>query len=241
MMDTVLYVVFPYVATVLAVVVGVYRYRQDRYSYSSFSSQFLESRWLFWGSVNWHYAILAVLLAHLLAALFPGLWGKLLSHPFRRLLLEVTGWALGFAAAAGLGALILRRLQDPKLRALTTLKDWLVGGLLFLQVTSGLVVAVRYRWGGLWYVDTAAQWLASLAKLKPDTSAIAPLPALVKAHFLLAFVLVALFPFSRLVHIVSVPFGYLWRPYQLVHWYRRATSDVPRANLHPHEEGGAQR
>ena len=42
----------------VAVAVGVYRYAIDRYSWSSQSSQFLESKALYWGSVSWHYAIL---------------------------------------------------------------------------------------------------------------------------------------------------------------------------------------
>ena len=67
MTDLILFGVFPYVAVALAVAVGSYRYLVDRYSWSSHSSQFLESRLLFWGSVPWHYAILAILLAALVS------------------------------------------------------------------------------------------------------------------------------------------------------------------------------
>lgn len=94
MMDLILFGVFPYVAIALAVAVGFYRYCFDRYSYSSQSSQFLESRALFWGSVPWHYAILLILSAHLLAFLFPSFWGTLLGAPGRLYLLEVSGIAL---------------------------------------------------------------------------------------------------------------------------------------------------
>ena len=66
MLDTVLFIAFPYVAVILATVVGIYRYYSDRFSFSSFSSQFLESRRLFWGSVPWHYGI-AVSYTHLRA------------------------------------------------------------------------------------------------------------------------------------------------------------------------------
>ncbi len=41
MLDTALFGAFPYVSVALAVVVGIYRHRRDRFSYSSFSSQFL--------------------------------------------------------------------------------------------------------------------------------------------------------------------------------------------------------
>jgi nitrate reductase gamma subunit len=50
---------------------------------------------------------------------------------------------------------------------------------------------------------------------------LAVLPAVVKLHAVNAFFLVAIFPFSRLVHVVSVPLSYLARPYQVVIWNRR--------------------
>src|SRR4030066_251708 len=72
MLDTVLFAAFPYVAVVLAVVGGIVRYFTDRFSFSSHSSQFLENRVLFWGSVSWHYGIIFVLLAHIGALAFSG-------------------------------------------------------------------------------------------------------------------------------------------------------------------------
>ena len=76
MSDTILFVAFPYVAVVLAIWGGVHRYRHDRFSYSTLSSQLLENRSLFWGSVPWHYGIVIVLLAHLLGFLVPGMWAQ---------------------------------------------------------------------------------------------------------------------------------------------------------------------
>jgi nitrate reductase gamma subunit len=40
-------------------------------------------------------------------------------------------------------------------------------------------------------------------------------------HAVMAFVLVAIFPFSRLVHVISVPLTYLGRPYQVLIRYRQ--------------------
>ena len=94
MFNTVLFVVFPYVAVVIAVVVGIYRYRNSRYTYSSLSSQFLENRTLFWGSAPWHYGVILILTAHGLALLFPKLWGDLLSDQIRLYVLEISGLAL---------------------------------------------------------------------------------------------------------------------------------------------------
>ena len=80
-----------------------------------------------------------------------------------------------------------------------------------------------YRWGGLWYLHTATPWLLSLFTFSPQIDMVVNLPIIIQLHFLNAFVLVALFPFSRLVHMLPYPITYLWRPYQVVVWNRGRT------------------
>jgi nitrate reductase gamma subunit len=220
MRDLILFGVFPYVAVALAVGAGLYRYFIDRYSWSSQSSQFLENRTLFWGSVPWHYAILIILLAHLVAFLFPTAWGALMGRPLRLYLLEVTGMALGVSTVIAVALLIVRRATNARVSAVTSVIDWVVLASLLLQVVTGVYIAFTLRWGSVWYLHTATPWLWSLVKLDPQVQYLAVLPGVVKVHAFNAFVLLALFPFSRLVHIVSVPLTYLTRPYQVVTWYR---------------------
>ncbi len=222
MNNEILFVVFPYVATVLCVLGGIYRYTSDRFSYSSFSSQFLENRLEFWGAVPWHYGILAILMAHLLALLFPGGWAVLLAAPARLYALEVSGLALAVITILGLALLIVRRASNPRVRAVTTALDWVLLAALLAQVCLGFWVALFYRWGSDWYVRTAVPWLLSLVTLNPSIENVTVLPWVVKLHLLGGFVIIGLFPFTRLVHLVTVPIGYLWRPYQVVIWNRRA-------------------
>lgn len=231
MTDTLLFAAFPYVAVVLAVVVTIYRYYTDRYSYSSFSSQFLESRTLFWGSVPWHFGVLIILLAHLVAVLIPDVWARLIADPSRLYTLEVVGLALALAALGGLVLLFLRRIFNRRIFAVSSTMDWVLLAVLLVQVALGFWVALFFRWGSDWYLHTAVPWLQSLAKLDPETQFVTSLPWVVKLHMLGGFLLLALFPFTRLVHLVTVPVTYLWRPYQVVVWNRRRTG--------PHE-GTAQ-
>jgi len=229
MTDILLFVVLPYVAVVLAIVGSIYRYFANRFSYSSLSSQFLENQRLFLGSIPWHYGILAILLAHLLAVLFPGLWASLLGAPVRLYVLEVTGMALAAAALVALALLLVRRLGSSRLKVVTTPMDWVLLGGLLVQVGLGLGVAVFYRWGSAWYLDTAVPWLVSLAKLNPQVQQMAVLPLLVKLHALFAFALLGILPFTRLVHMFTVPVAYLWRPFQVVIWNRRPPRPAPTA------------
>ena len=218
MLNTFLFVIFPYIALLLAIIVGVYRYAIDRYSYSSFSSQFLEKQQLFWGSIHFHYGIIFILTAHIVAALFPSFWRKLLGTSFRLYFLEITGFILGLFVIAGLVILMYRRIQNAKVRTVTTPFDWLLLIVLLLQAISGVYIALFYRWGGAWYVNIAVPWLKSLVELNPQLSHIQSLPWMVKFHVANAFIVLIIFPFTRLVHFISLPLGYLWRPPQVVIW-----------------------
>jgi nitrate reductase gamma subunit len=220
-MDIVLFAVFPYVAVATAIAAGWWRYGRSRFSYSSMSSQLLENRALFWGSVPWHYGITLILLAHLIAWLLPGATLFVLGRGVRLAVIETVGLALALYAAVGLGILMVRRLPPVSRASASTSKmDWIVLVFLAVQVVTGLLVALFNRWGSVWYVHAAAPWLWSLLKLQPDVRAVAVLPALVQLHFLVGFLLILLFPMSRLVHIAVPPIGYLWRPYQVVIWRR---------------------
>ena len=220
-MTVMFFVVLPYLALVLAIGVGAYRAYARPFSYSSLSSQLLENRKLYWGSVPWHWGITLVLLAHLGAGLFPGLAHAILGNRVRLLVLECTGIGLSALALLGLLVLIARRMGYSALpRSVTSIMDGLVLALLLVQVASGLAVALFNRWGGLWYLHTAVPWFWSLVSLHPDSSSVASLPALVLFHFAVGFLLILVFPFSRLVHIIKFPLQYLWRSYQRVIWYR---------------------
>lgn len=222
MWNTVLFSVIPYVAVALAVVGGIWRYRADRFSYSSQSSQFLESKALFWGSVSWHYGILLILGAHVIAVLLWTVWGALVNDQGRLLVLEVVGLAVSLLSLAGLAVLTTRRLAVPRVRSVTSPMDWVLLVVLAVQVATGIWMSLAYRWGSEWYVHTSVPWLHSLVKLNPKPEYMVNLPWIVRFHAVLGFGLVALFPFTRLVHVVSAPVTYLWRSYQLVVWNRRA-------------------
>ncbi|MGB8064935.1 MAG: respiratory nitrate reductase subunit gamma [Candidatus Sulfotelmatobacter sp.] len=225
-MNAFLFVALPYMAIVLAVLGGIYRFHKGRYSYSSLSSQLLEHRRLFWGSVPWHYGITLILLAHLFAGLFPRAAAYILGGPIRLLVLEFTGMSLAIFALFGLVVLIIRRLPSNSLaRAVTSRMDGVLLIFLLLQVATGLSIALFDRWGSLWYLRTAVPWFWSLVELRPDMNTVAFLPAFVKFHFVLGFAVILLFPFTRLVHLVMFPIWYLWRPYQVVIWHRRPSGE----------------
>lgn len=220
MFDIVLFTVFPYIAVTLAVVVGVYRYMTQKYTYSSLSTEFIEKRKLFWGSIPFHYGVILILLAHIFAIVFSGVWKSLLSSTSRLYTVEIIGLSFALWAFLGLVVLVFRRFSDSRLRSLTSPMDAVLLAFLLWQIGSGIYVAVFNRWGAQWFTATAVPWIHSLLILQPQHEYVSTLPLVIKVHMLGGFILLALFPFTRLVHVVSFPYSYLWRPYQVVRWYK---------------------
>jgi nitrate reductase gamma subunit len=218
MTDTLLFIIFPYAAFMLAVVVTTQRLIKHGFTTTSLSSQFLESRELFYGSVPWHFGIIGALTGHLIGFLFPStvLWFN--GVPLRLYILEGTGLMFGLMCLVGIVSLIIRRATSPRIRAVTSAMDVVVLLLLFAQVVLGVYTAIFYRWGSSWYAASAVPYLRSLFVLKPDLGMIAPLPLVVKLHIVNAYVLLMVFGFSRLVHALVIPIQYLFRPYQVVVW-----------------------
>jgi len=223
-LDLVLWAVFPYAALILFLAITIMRYRQQSFSYSSLSSQFLENRQHFWGMVPFHYGILTVLLGHVVAFLVPSALLGWNSHPVRLWILEITALVAGLLTLVGLLAVILRRAGNARLRVVTTAADWTVYAMLVFQVVTGVGIAVGSRWGSSWFAATLTPYLRSLLVLNPEIAYVSAMPLLVKLHLLSAFALIAFFPFTRLVHILVIPNMYLWRKTQVVRWYgnRRA-------------------
>jgi nitrate reductase gamma subunit len=144
----------------------------------------------------------------------------------RLYILELTGLALGIFATVGISLVILRRTASSRLRVVTSGMDWLLLVILLLQVVTGVFIALVYRWGSSWYLQTAVPWLWSLLSLNPQIQYVTTLPLIAQLHMLSAFLLLALLPFTRLVHLFTVPMSYLWRPYQVVIWNRRKRQSV---------------
>jgi nitrate reductase gamma subunit len=224
-LDVLLLGILPYVALAVFFILTIQRYRARSFTYSSLSSQFLENRQHFWGMVPFHYGILAVLAGHVVGLLIPRTVLAWNSRPLRLYVLELAALTFGVLTTLGLGALIVRRSSNARLRMVTSPGDWIILGLLMAQIAGGVVMAVLYPWGSSWYAALGAPYLWSIVRLHPDVALVSNLPWLVKAHIINAFVIVAVFPFTRLVHILVIPNPYLWRKPQVVRWNgpRRAT------------------
>lgn len=220
MIDLFLLIGLPYAAIFIFLIGTFLRYRFYGYSVTSHSSQFLESDKLFWGSRLFHSGIVVLLLGHIIGFLVPKSVLLVTSIPFWLMAIEITAFAFGLLAFAGIVLLIKRRIQVKRLHMVTSKMDLVVYIIILTQVLTGIFVAYFHRWGINWYALSMVPYLRSLLIFMPDQTVIASMPWLIKIHTISAFVFIGLIPFTRLMHFLVYPVAYLWRSYQLVIWNR---------------------
>lgn len=217
-----IWVVLPYAAMVLFVAGHYWRYRLDQFGWTSRSTQLLESRWLAWGSNLFHYGALAAIGGHFMGILIPAQVTAFVgvSEANYHLISAGAGSLAGIACVVGLVILVVRRAYFPRVRRTTTAMDVVVYVLLALMIGLGMIETVFYNTlgGGYDYRATVGVWFRGLFILSPQPQLMASAPLVYQLHAAFAWLLFAVWPFSRLVHAWSLPFQYLGRPYIL---YRR--------------------
>jgi nitrate reductase gamma subunit len=214
-----LFIGLPYTAIFVLIAGTIYRYRKSGFSVSSLSSQFLEGRKLFWGSMPFHWGVMFIFFGHLIAFLFPSSLLAWNAHPVRLLVIEISAFMFGLSMLAGLVGFINRRMGDKRVKMVSSWMDYTVLGLLLVQVVLGLSTAYFLRWGSSWFASTLTPYIWSLMVFQPDISAIGSMHWLIQAHVVGAYLILIVIPFSRLIHFLVLPIAYIWRPYQRVIWY----------------------
>jgi len=213
------FIVLPYIAIVVFLLGTIIRYKTEKFQISSLSSQFLEGKKLFWGSVPFHWGIVFLFFGHLVAFLIPSsilLWN---SEPLRLLFLEITAFIFAIYAFTGILLLFIRRMTNDRINILTTKMDIVVELLLIFEIFTGIYTAVFFRWGSSWFASVMSPYLKSIFTLNPDIAAVSAMPFMFKLHIIGAFLIILMIPFTRLVHMLVLPLNYLWKPYQQVIWY----------------------
>ena len=173
---------------------------------------------LYWGSHAFHIGIVVLFFGHLIGFLFPGGVISFTGQPTRLLIIEISAFAFGLLSLFGIVTLIIRRVSNLKLQAVTSKMDVAVYVLILLQVLSGLWIAYFNRWGSAWFAISLAPYLKSLFLLNPNFEALAVMPLSIKLHVASAFVFIGMVPFTRLMHFLVFPFAYIPRAYQYVIW-----------------------
>ena len=216
-----LFGVYPYIALVVLAVGSVIRYDREPYGWRSGSSQLLRRRQLMWGSVLFHVGVLLIFAGHVVGLLTPlVIWEMLgVSHGAKQMVAIVLGGVAGVMGIVGASLLIHRRFFDPRVRKASSFADNMIIVILWLQLALGLIsieTSLRHLDGH--EMVQLMTWAQGIFTFNPDAASyVAEASLIFKLHITLGLTIFVLFPFTRLVHMLSVPVRYMWRPgYQVV-------------------------
>lgn len=215
-----LFGVYPYVALAICLIGSWARFDLSQYTWKTGSSQMLSNKGMRMASNMFHVGILFILVGHFVGLLTPhAVYHHVISTENKQLLAMVSGGVFGVICLIGLLMLIVRRMTDPRVRASSSASDILILWVLLAQLCLGLltIVASTQHLDGSVMV-MLGNWAQHLVILQPTVAAesIAPVGLVYKLHVFLGLTLFVLFPFTRLVHMVSAPVWYLGRRYQIV-------------------------
>ncbi|MBV6475230.1 MAG: Respiratory nitrate reductase 1 gamma chain [Rhodocyclaceae bacterium] len=214
--------VYPYIATTVFLLGSWIRFDHEQYTWKSDSSQLLSKRGMRFASNAFHYGILGLFLGHVIGLLtpHPAFLALGVSDMAHQWLAISAGTLFGGACLLGAIVLWLRRLTNLRVRAASRWMDINILGWLALTAAAGLFtipVSVRHAGSGdAMSMIRLAEWVQSILYLHPDPSLVRDVSPAYKFHMFLGMSVFLFFPFTRLVHIWSAPFGYLGRAYQIV-------------------------
>lgn len=237
-MNHFLFGVYPYIAITVMILGSIIRYDTDPFSWKSKSSQLLRRRQFVIGSVLFHVGVLVILMGHFVGLLTPVAVFEALgiSHGAKQILAMTVGGIAGLMALAGGGLLLHRRLYDPRVRTHSSVADTGILALLLIQLLLGLLtilVSMRHLDGS--EMVLLMNWAQAVVYLGADPSQyMTEVNFIFKLHITLGLTIFLLFPFTRLVHMISAPIRYVWRPgYQIVRTRQQAAPEAEQPPRNP--------
>ncbi len=222
-MNELLFGIYPYIALTVLAVGSIARYERDPFTWKSSSSQLLRRKQLIVGSVLFHVGVLTIFGGHLVGLLTPiQVFNWLgVSHEAKQLLAVGLGGVAGVMALIGGLMLVSRRLFDPRIRMNSSFADNAILVILLIQLLLGLsTIAVSLQHLDGHEMVQLMSWAQAILYFKGNAASyIEEASIIFKLHIFLGLTIFVLFPFTRLVHMLSAPIRYVtpWRKgYQIV-------------------------
>lgn len=225
--DFVLWGALPYVTLIVLIGGTIWRYRTDQFSWTTRSSQIYESKLLRIGSPLFHYGLAAVFMGHVGGLVVPKMFTDYVIDDHTYHIVALAGGSVAAVATiVGLLLLVYRRWRTPNVFAATTANDkfmYFVLGTVILAGTVATFYSAIDPSGGLPshnghpvefnYRTSISEWFRSVFYFHPEVALMVNVPLTFKFHIIGAMFLFIIWPFTRLVHALTVPLHYIFRPY----------------------------
>ncbi|MRF37862.1 respiratory nitrate reductase subunit gamma [Staphylococcus sp. KY49P] len=222
MFNQFLWVIMPYLCIAIFFLGHLARFKFDKFSWTAKSSEFIEKKQLKWGSLMFHLGIIPVAMGHIVGLLIPASWLTTVgvSDHLYHIGAVYIGSIFGIITLIGMLLLTARRVTKKNIRRLSSASDIIVNFLLLAIVFMGCyaTLVTNATTPSFDYRETISVWFRQLFIFSPDADLMLQVPLAFKTHILLGFIIMAFWPFTRLVHVWSVPLTYASRSYII---YRR--------------------
>ena len=216
MIEQILWVILPYIVITIFIGGHIYRYQHDQFGWTAKSSEMLEKKKLALGSSLFHWGIFFVIGGHVMGILIPESLYQALGvseHMYHKIAIGF-GLPAGIAALSGLIILTYRRFTDKRIRKTSSAGDFITLVALLFVMTTGLAATfLNIDSKGFDYRTTIGPWFRNIFLFKPDAGLMASVPLWFKLHIIMGYVIFIVWPFTRLVHVFSMPLKYLTRSY----------------------------
>lgn len=217
--DQLLWVIYPYACIAIFIIGHIFRFKYDQFSWTAKSSEFVEKKSLMWGSILFHLGIIPVIMGHVVGLGIPASWLRAIgvSDHLYHIGAVYIGSIFGIMTLMGMLLLTARRVTNENVRKLSSLSDILVNFLLLFIVFIGCysTIVTNATIPDFDYRNTISEWFRGLLILRPEAGYMEGVPLSFKIHVLTGFLITALWPFTRLVHVWSVPVNYVGRSHIL--------------------------
>ena len=217
MLNQFVWVIYPYLCLAIFVIGHIARYKYDQFSWTAKSSEMIEKKQLKWGSLLFHLGIIPVFFGHVVGLLIPANWLEAIgvNNHIYHIGAVYIGSVFGIITLIGMLLLTLRRLSIKNVRRLSSFSDIFVNLVLLIILIMGcystlVTNAIQPEFD---YRQTIAIWFRHLFMFSPNADLMLNVPRSFKLHILLGFTVFACWPFTRLVHVWSVPLSYMNRRY----------------------------
>ncbi len=213
--------VYPYLAGTVFIVGSWLRFDREQYTWKADSSQLLSNKGMRLASNLFHVGILGIFFGHAIGMLLPHSWWQMVATDVQHQYIAVyAGGLFGAMTLVGAALLVHRRVTNARVKAISRTRDlfviaWiLVTAILGLNTIPGSMHHAAQ--GDVTTMLVLSEYVKSIATLQVNPDLIVGVSAAYKIHMFFGMTIFLVFPFTRLVHVWSVPVTYLGRAYQIV-------------------------
>lgn len=214
-----IYGYYPYLAGTVFLVGSLLRFDHGQYTWKAHSSQVLSKKNMRLASNLFHVGILVIFFGHLFGMLTPHwVYAPFISAGNKQLLAIIIGGVAGALCIIGGAMLLFRRMTNPRVKASSATMDTVILALILFQACLGMITII-FSLGHLQgdVMLTLASWAQAIVFFSGGAANyLEEVSWIYKIHIFVGLTIILLFPFSRLVHVWSIPLGYLGRNYQIV-------------------------